>query len=141
MSRCAPRGRCGLSTLEAMDGSPQSSITAAQVKELVSAISGRQTFQSTGGTGEAKDLASVISVQRPLRPIAELGNFRSSAIQLLLPDGGAMTVSFDTPTRLTLEGWGCLDLGSTDFYDKMCAMLSKREGKPVKLTVAQDAKL
>ena len=85
-------------------------------------------------------MASAISPQQPLQPIGEVGPYRSSAIQFLLPNGGAMTASFDTPTRLWLAGWGRLDLSSRDFYDQLCAMLSKREGKPVRLADAEDAK-
>ena len=111
-----------------------------EVKNLVSAISVRATGQLTGGTGEVKDLASAISVRRLVQPIAEIGDYRSNAIQLLLPSGGAMIITFDTPTNLTLEGWGHIELSSRGFYDKLCGLLTKREGRPVKLADADDAK-
>ncbi len=110
------------------------------VKNLVSTISVQGTAQPTGGTGGVKDLASAISVRRPLQPIEEIGSNRSNAIQLLLPNGRAMTVRFDRPTTLTLEGWGQMKLHSRDFYDKLCGLLTKRTGKPVKLADADDPK-
>ena len=104
-----------------------------EVKNLVSAISVKGTIQPTGETGEVTDLASAISMQRAVRPIGEIGSFGSMPIRFLLPNGGTMTASFDTATQMWLEGWGQIELGSTDFYDKICTLLSKRGGKPVKL--------
>ena len=87
-------------------------------------------------SNEIRDLVSAISVRRTLRCRAGGIDQDSSTVRFLLPDGQSMTIAFGTPTHLTLEDWGQIDLGSGDFYDKICAVLSKREGRPVKLAEA-----
>ncbi len=86
---------------------------------------------------DVKSLLAALSVHETTKCAIDISNSNSSTVDFNLAGGKVRTIAFGRASVALLNGWGCFDLKSRKFYDRLFALLSKREGKPVKFADVQ----
>jgi hypothetical protein len=90
----------------------------------------QRKFVTVSSPGELRELLDSIRVTNAAKGAAFPWLSPHGTAEFTLPDGTVLQTFFIYNNQLERSQWGHLYL-KTDFYEKVCALVSRAEGKPI----------
>ena len=112
--------------------SPQDEFRNAEALRIGYAVGPDVKSIRVDNPAELKDIVSTMAVQG-MDVNLSVAAPANATVNFLMPNGASIRTTFVTPTTLDRAHWGQIHLASSAFHDKIAAIISKAEGKEVRL--------
>ncbi len=109
---------------------PEKEVAKTRTLKIGYTVRGQTKHLTIEGPKAIQDLVSAIKVEGTQEGM-HLGLLAFGWVEFTLEDGSVIKALFSKPTRLSWGSWGTVDLKEATFYDKVCELASKEEGRKV----------
>ncbi len=105
-------------------------ILAARSLKISYSVAGETRVLNLTDAKEVQSTLSTLEIERTEKG-AQVGLRPRGRVDFVLADGTILRTAFVNQTQLDISRWGQVYLKNSKFYERACAVLSKKEGKSI----------